>query len=119
MPVVIEDTDRPLGTHVFTAMGSRSDGSGMRWSLITIPTEPERVGEKQRTRKNSREPVKPAVVASKPPSPAAEALDRIRMPREAVDRISELLIPGSSLIVSDKGNSYETGRGTEFIVLAR
>jgi hypothetical protein len=119
MPVVIEDTDRPLGTHVFTAMGSRADGSGMRWSLITIPTEPERVGEKQRTRKNSREPVKPAVVASKPPSPAAEALDRIRMPREAVDRISELLIPGSSLIVSDKGNSYETGRGTEFIVLAR
>jgi hypothetical protein len=91
----------------------------MRWSLITIPTEPERVGEKQRARRNSREPVKPAVVETKPPSPAAEALDRIRLPREAVDRISELLIPGSSLIVSDKGNSYETGRGTEFIVLAR
>jgi hypothetical protein len=119
MPVVIEESDRPLGTHVFTAMGSRADGSGMRWSLITIPTEPERVGEKQRARRNSREPVKPAVVETKPPSPAAEALDRIRLPREAVDRISELLIPGSSLIVSDKGNSYETGRGTEFIVLAR
>jgi L,D-transpeptidase-like protein len=119
MPVVIEESDRPLGTHVFTAMGSRADGSGMRWSLITIPTEPERAGEKQRTRRNSREPVKPAVVETRPPSAAAEALGRIRMPREAVDRISELLIPGSSLIVSDKGNSYETGRGTEFIVLAR
>jgi hypothetical protein len=119
MPVVIEESDRPLGTHVFTAMGSRADGSGMRWSLITIPTEPRREVEQQRSRRNSREPVKPAVVETKLPSTAAEALDRIRLPGEAVDRISELLIPGSSLIVSDKGNSYETGRGTEFIVLAR
>jgi hypothetical protein len=28
----------------------------------------------------------------------------------------ELFVPGSSLIVSDQGNSYETGTGTEFIV---
>ena len=41
------------------------------------------------------------------------------MPKEAVDRISELLTPGSSLIVSDQGNSYETGAGTEFVVLVR
>jgi hypothetical protein len=41
------------------------------------------------------------------------------MPKEAVDRISELLTPGSSLIVSDQGTSYETGAGTEFVVLVR
>jgi hypothetical protein len=121
MPVVIEDMDRPLGTHVFTAMGSRADGSGMRWNVITIPTQPEQAGEKQRTRRNSREPVKvkPAVVETKPSSTAAQALDRIQLPSEAVDRISELLTPGSSLIVSDKGISHETGRGTDFIVLVR
>jgi hypothetical protein len=41
------------------------------------------------------------------------------LPKEAVDRISELLIPGSSLVVSDEGLGRETGRGTEFIVLTR
>ena len=41
------------------------------------------------------------------------------MPKEAVDRISELLIPGSSLVISDEGLGRETGRGTEFIVLTR
>jgi hypothetical protein len=40
------------------------------------------------------------------------------MPQEAVERIAELLIPGSSLIVSDEGLGPETGRYTEFIVLA-
>jgi hypothetical protein len=55
----------------------------------------------------------------KAPSSAAEALDRIQFPKEAVDRIGELLIPGSSLVISDDGLGRETGRGTEFIVLTR
>ena len=38
------------------------------------------------------------------------------MPKEAVDRIGELLTPGSSLIVSDNGLSDETGLGTDFVV---
>ena len=59
------------------------------------------------------------VVDTRPPSSAADALDRIQMPKEAVERISELLIPGSSLIVSDEGLGRETGRYTEFIVLTR
>jgi hypothetical protein len=59
------------------------------------------------------------VVESKAPSTAAEALARIQMPEEAVDRISEILIPGSSLLVSDEGLGRETGRYTEFIVLTR
>jgi hypothetical protein len=41
------------------------------------------------------------------------------MPKEAVERISELLIPGSSLVVSDEGLGRETGRYTEFIILTR
>ena len=41
------------------------------------------------------------------------------LPQEAVDRISELLIPGSSLLVSDQAASGETGAGTDFIVLTR
>jgi hypothetical protein len=36
-----------------------------------------------------------------------------------VDHISELMIPGSSLIVSDQGLGGETGEGTDFIVTSR
>jgi len=53
------------------------------------------------------------------PSPASvrEALNRIDLPREAVERISEMLTPGSSLIISDQPISGETGRDTDFIIL--
>ena len=50
---------------------------------------------------------------------ASVALDRIVMPPELVERISELMTPGSSLIVSDNKLSDETGEYTDFIVLTR
>jgi len=118
MPIVIEQPDQPLGTHVFTAMEVTDNGSGMRWNLISVPTEPAASTEQRDTRKKSKEAPAPAVRA-KPPASAAQALDRIEIPQEAVDRISEILIPGSSLVVSDEGLGRETGRYTEFIVLSR
>jgi hypothetical protein len=117
LPVAIDDPDQPLGTHVFTAMAETEDGTGMRWNLMTVPTTSVSV-EHGHSRGRSKEPPKP-VVHWKPPSTAAQALDRIHLPQEAVDRISELLVPGSSLVVSDEGLGRETGRGTEFIVLTR
>jgi len=123
MPIVIEEPDQPLGTHVFTATAVTEDGAGMRWNLMTIPTDPSApVVEQKDTRNRSKEPPKglpkPAVQLKRP-SNAAEALERIQMPKGAVDRIGELLIPGSSLVVSDEGLGRETGRYTEFIVLTR
>jgi hypothetical protein len=47
---------------------------------------------------------------------AAQALERFELPKDAVERISELLTPGSSLIVSDNALSDETGSDTGFIV---
>jgi len=118
-PVEIDEIDRPLGTHVFTALEFQNDGDGMRWNLVTIPTQASKAVETVRIRGRTRKPAESAVVETKSPSTAAEALDRIRLPKEAIDRISELLSPGSSLIVSDQGSSHETGRGTEFIILTR
>jgi hypothetical protein len=118
MPIVIEQPDQPLGTHVFTAMEVTDNGGGMRWNLISVPTEPAASTEQRDTRKKSKEAPAPAVRA-KPPASAAQALDRIEIPKEAVDRIGEILIPGSSLVVSDEGLGRETGRYTEFIVLSR
>jgi L,D-transpeptidase catalytic domain len=118
LPVAIDDPDQPLGTHVFTALAETGDGTGMRWNLITVPTDPSISVEHRDSRRRSKEPPKP-VVHGKPPSTAAQALDRIHLPQEAVERIGELLVPGSSLVVSDEGLGRETGRGTEFIVLTR
>jgi len=120
MPIEIGEPDRPLGTHVFTAMAVTDGGAGMRWNLMTVPndTSSAPVIEHRDGRRKSRD--LPVVIHSnKPPSTAAEALDRIRFPKEALDRIGELLIPGSSLVVSDEGLGRETGRYTEFIVLTR
>jgi hypothetical protein len=122
MPVVIDQPDQPLGTHVFTAMEVTDNGSGMRWNLITVPTEASASTEQRDVRKKSKEAPKetPSPAARlKPPVTAAQALDRIQIPQEAADRIGELLIPGSSLVVSDEGLGRETGRYTEFIVLSR
>ena len=50
---------------------------------------------------------------------ANQALERVTIPPEALDRISELMSPGASLIISDQGLGPETGMGTDFIVLTR
>jgi hypothetical protein len=58
-------------------------------------------------------------VAIGKPSTAADVLDRVTIPQDAIARISELMSEGASLIVSDQGLGPETGRGTDFIVLTR
>ena len=75
--------------------------------------------DRSSSRRHRGKEVLQPVVHAKPSSSATEALDRIQFPKEAIDRISEILIPGSSLVVSDTGISGETGKGTDFIVLTR
>ena len=48
---------------------------------------------------------------------AKAVLDRLVIPQEAIDRISEVISPGSALIVSDEAMSKETGKGTDFVVV--
>ena len=103
-PVTIAEPDRPLGTHVFTAMQMQEDGAAMQWTAVTIPSGYARARDT-------------AVKAAAPT--AAAALDRIEMPQEAIDRIAGLLAVGSALIVSDNALSDETGLETDFIVLTK
>jgi hypothetical protein len=118
MPLVIDQPDRPLGTHVFTAMEVTENGAGMRWNVITMPAQASASRERSDGKKRSKAALNAAPRPEPSPSPA-EALDRIHMPQDAIERIAERLIPGSSLVVSDEGLGPETGRYTEFIVLAR
>jgi L,D-transpeptidase catalytic domain len=54
-----------------------------------------------------------------PPQTPQQALARIDLPQDAIDFISQRMVPGSSMIVSDQGLGDETGEGTDFIVVTR
>ncbi|HET7806704.1 MAG TPA: L,D-transpeptidase [Pseudolabrys sp.] len=118
VPVTIQDAAEPMGTHVFTAMDFRNDGTPMRWTVVTVPEKPS---HSQRTPPRSHKGRAKETIKTVLPTPsnASAALSRIEMPQDAVERIAQLLTPGSSLIISDHGISGETGAGTDFIVLTR
>jgi L,D-transpeptidase catalytic domain len=118
LPVKIQNPEEPLGTHVFTAMELQNEGSAGRWTVVSMPEEFPRMPG--RSAKAREAPAK-RMAASIPPAPlpdkANTALDRIEIPQDVIERISGLLTPASSLIISDHGISHETGKGTDFIVL--
>ena len=87
VPVTIRDPDRPIGTHVFTAM-ARND-AGLRWTAVTIDNGAD----------------------------AKTALDRITIPQEVLDRIAPTALPRSSIIISDEPLSAETNYRTEFVAV--
>jgi chemotaxis protein histidine kinase CheA len=118
-PITIRDPDKPIGTYVFTAFGKAD--SRVRWGVVSMYADgdskvaAEPVAARSSSRKgDSRRSIEatPADVAG-----AKAALDRIAIPHEALQRIADVVLPGSSLIVSDEGLSIETGKDTDFVVV--
>ena len=123
--VTIAQPDSPLGTHVFTALEfTGPEHTILRWNVVSLPGEPpkhvryveERRGHHGRVR---RYEIEDEATASPPPPAPAQVLARIEIPPEVSEAISQVIVPGSSLIVSDEGLSDETGEGTDFIVVTR
>jgi hypothetical protein len=113
--VKIENPEEPLGTHVFSAMEFQSEGAAIRWTVVSIPEEFPRIPG--RATKEREVPAKQIARSVPSPDKANAALNRIEIPQDTVERISELLTPTSSLIISDNGFSHETGKDTDFIVV--
>jgi hypothetical protein len=86
VPVTIQNPDKPIGTHVLTAVARA--GEGLRWTAVTIDDGAN----------------------------ARAALDRISIPQDALDRIAPSAFPRSSLIISDEPLNRETNQRTEFVV---
>ncbi len=127
-PVKIENPQQPLGTYVFTAMDYMPDHSTLRWNVVAMPYSPEKTVERYRytrdyygrlRRVRVVEHVAAADTVEAPVATPQQALARIQIPQDAIDQISRLIVPGSSLVVSDQGLGRETGRGTDFIVVQR
>lgn len=122
-PIIFTEPERPLGTHVYTAMSAKDGGSVLSWAVVTVPNtppedKPKKEAEKPRKKGEkaaAAEPPKPALPASN----AAGALDRFELPEATKKLISDKLWPGASLTVSDYGISGETGKGTDFVVLTK
>jgi hypothetical protein len=124
VPITIAPSDRPLGTHVFTAEADKKDPNLLRWSVISLPVTARNAARTDGDDRAARRR-KVAGGADARPLPASnsptEALDRITVAPEAMARIAEVLSTGSSIVVSDHGISQggETGEGTDFIVPLR
>ena len=90
-PVTIRNPDKPIGTHVFTAAARNGAGlgAGLRWTAVTIDNGDD----------------------------AKDALDRITIPQDVIDRIAPTALPRSSIIVSDEPLSRETNYRTEFVAV--
>jgi hypothetical protein len=121
-PVTIAQGDTPLGTHVFTALAR--DNGALRWNVISLPTEQlVKKGKYVNTITPRGEKLRVQLAApehaQQPAGDPTAALERINIPADALARINELVTPGASLIVSDLAQSYETGAGTDFILLTR
>ncbi|KGT76699.1 hypothetical protein MA20_28460 [Bradyrhizobium japonicum] len=126
VPVTIATSDRPLGTHVFTAEVDKTNTNALRWSVVSLPVSARAAAREDDSRVTLRQrgaaviPVAAKPVTAKPvvmPDSPAEALDRISIPADTMAKINEMLTSGGSIIVSDQGiNQGETGEGTDFIV---
>jgi lipoprotein-anchoring transpeptidase ErfK/SrfK len=87
VPVTIRNPDKRIGTHVFTAV-ARND-AGLRWTAVTIDNGDD----------------------------AKNALDRITIPQDVLDRIAPTALPRSSIVISDEPLSRETNYRTEFVAV--
>jgi L,D-transpeptidase catalytic domain len=120
VPVTIGPSDRPLGTHVFTADVDKTDSNLLHWSVVTLPVSSRSAMRTDDEERPSRRRKNGAAAEAKPiplPDSPAEALDRIAIPADAMARVSDALTSGGSIIVSDQGiNQGDTGEGTDFIV---
>jgi hypothetical protein len=115
-PVTILDADRPIGTHVFTAM-ERTDGdTNMRWSVVSLDDGHPRGGVAEPQVRARGSHARDGEPMPTNPESAKSALDRITIPQDVSDRIAGIA-PRSSLIVTDEALSSETGNGTDFVVL--
>ncbi|AWM00939.2 L,D-transpeptidase [Bradyrhizobium amphicarpaeae] len=121
VPVTIATSDRPLGTHIFTAELDKSDSNALRWSVLSLPVTARSAARDDGAHLTRRQRgVAVIPVAAKPvvtPDSPAAALDRISIPADTMAKINEMLTSGGSIIISDQGiNQGETGEGTDFIV---
>jgi peptidoglycan hydrolase-like protein with peptidoglycan-binding domain len=89
LPINYKDPDKPLGTYQYTALNFAPGDTNVKWTAITLVNTGE------------------------------DPLDRIEIPDDVRQKISERLTPGSTLIIADTAiNSAGLPKGGDFVVFA-
>jgi hypothetical protein len=124
--VTIREPEAPIGTHSYLAVEPAADSKSLRWLSVTFPAakpvarNDDDDDDDDRPKSRRGKVAQPAEAApTRPHETAASALDRVDMPEETRQFISERLWTGASIIISDQGMSNETGTYTDFIVQPR
>jgi hypothetical protein len=87
-PITFRDPQQPLGTHLFTATKFAPGDTKIHWIAMSLEGDGPRA-----------------------------ALDRIEIPGEVRQKISERITPGSSLIIAEKSkNSAILPKGGDFLI---
>ena len=90
-PVTFKDPETPLGTHIFTALKFAPGDTKTQWITISLQGDD-----------------------------STAVLDRIEIPADLRQKISERLTPGSSLIIGDTAiNTATLTKGSDFLVWAK
>jgi peptidoglycan hydrolase-like protein with peptidoglycan-binding domain len=90
-PITFRDPQQPLGTHLFAAMKFAPGDTKIQWIAMSLEGDDPRA-----------------------------ALDRIEIPDDVRQKISERLTPGASLIIAEKSkNSAILPKGGDFLIAVR
>jgi hypothetical protein len=115
-PVTILDADRPIGTHIFTAVERTNGETNMRWNVVSLNDGRPPGGVIESLDRAGGVHGRDVEPISTDPGSAKSALDRVVIPQDVLDRIAGIA-PRSSLIITDEPLSSETGKGTDFVVI--
>lgn len=115
-PIAITEPDKPVGTHVFTAVDYGPNANSLRWTAVSLARRAVReVAEVSDNSRRQRDDA--GLPFQTDASVAASVLDRLTIPPEILQKVSGSVWPGSSLIVSDEPMHKETSNATDFIVV--
>lgn len=115
-PVFIRDADRPIGTFVFTALDAAEGDGEPRWNVVSLYRNPTAIEPPQPRAKTGKR-TSPAPLPVTDVAAAEAALARLDVPPDTASHISKIVLPGSSLVVSDEPPHLETGKDTDFVVI--
>ena len=115
-PALIRDADKPIGTFVFTAMGASNATRELGWSVVSLYKNPTAIEAPAPRTKGSKRSA-PVEMPVTDIAAAQAALDRLDIPAEIAEQLSEVVLPGSSLVLSDEPPHLETGKDTDFVVI--
>ena len=96
-PVTLRSPDKPFGTHAFTLTGPDSDPRHMQWLAIGL------------------DPKVDANAASG--LLLSETLNRIDLAQETAKRVTAMMHPGTTLVVTDRPASDDSRSGSGFTVM--